>query len=283
MPDNQITNKIPIVTTTLSLNDIKQIISTLKNRLDEASTFEVNNFLKADGVSDEDFAHSKALLKESFKFGIIINGENGQSISGFDETIFDSPIFPDTVSSIYIESKASCRALRGTDPLNWLELNFDFTKPPLLDWKNTVSGPTPNWSSITVSGKNEAWVAAVIHGLNEKLKQRRNRRKFLHLAFTYDIFLWALMIPLGLWVPFKLVSQISSFYDGRSQVFEIATFIYVFFGILLGYRILFGYTKWAWPTIELEKVNSLTVKHRRFWYLVIVGVVSGLIVLGVAN
>jgi hypothetical protein len=43
------------------------------------------------------------------------------------------------------------------------------------------------------------------------------------------------------------------------------------------YRTLFGYTKWAYPTVELQDEADQSRKHRRFWYVIVTGIVASII------
>ncbi len=51
--------------------------------------------------------------------------------------------------------------LSRTKPANNFTLNFDFSKPPLLDLHNPRSVPTPNLSNLSIEGNAPAWGAAI--------------------------------------------------------------------------------------------------------------------------
>jgi hypothetical protein len=49
--------------------------------------------------------------------------------------------------------------------------------------------------------------------------------------------------------------------------------MYVFVVAVWGYRALFGYTKWAFPTVELSDNRDLSMQHRAIWSVIILGLV----------
>ena len=174
-----------------------------------------------------------------------------------------------------MDSKATYQVRRNQlQPRNWLTLTLDFSKPPLMDWRNPVSNPTPNLSNLTVSGDENAWVAAICHEIMKRLDNRGNSRGFLHRAFFYDIGVWLIGIPFAFFVTAKLISEITKLFEGFNPVIEVAAYVYVFFLVLVGYRVLFGYTRWAFPTVELISPRDTANKHRKFWYAVMVGIVG---------
>jgi hypothetical protein len=40
------------------------------------------------------------------------------------------------------------------------------------------------------------------------------------------------------------------------------------------YCIFFGYTKWAFPTVELEESRDVAKRHRAFWYVISVSILG---------
>ncbi len=272
MSDNVTKRTDQISGCSISMDDIVRLYKILIKRLTEAADIEINDLKKLENETEQEFEELKASRRAFFQITIVINGQAGEQIFGSDEGIFSSPNLPDRISSVYMDSKATYTAHRNNiEPRNWFGLLLDFSKPPLLDWVNPVSNPTPNASNLIIHGDSEAWVAAVRHTVIERLKQHSNRRSFLHKPLIYDAGMWLIGIPAAFLGTASLMPKISGFFRDLLPTIEYAAYVYVFFAVLVIYRFLFSYTKWAWPTVELTSTRNVTTKHRRYWYAVLVG------------
>lgn len=153
-------------------------------------------------------------------------------------------------------------------------MTLDFRKQPLVDTNNPVSSPTPNDSHLFIEGDRDAWVAAISEAVMGVLSKRTNGRKLLHLAFVYDIGFMAVGLPLGLYLCWRLSETIDANLAAHSSFISSVAYVYL---IVLGiwiYRILFGYSKWAFPTIELREGESRSRKHRYIWGAIVVGMIG---------
>lgn len=56
-----------------------------------------------------------------------------------------------------------------------------------------------------------------------------------------------------------------------------AAYIYVVLLAIWAYRLLFGYSKWAFPTMELKENAKSANSHRLFWYAIVVGLIVNFI------
>ena len=164
--------------------------------------------------------------------------------------------------------------MAGRWPLNAFELQLDFSKPPLLDSSNLVSSPTQNLSTLTIDGDRDSWVASISDAVMGIIDNRRNKRTFLHRAFVYDFGLLLLGFPAGVYACWRLSGLIENHLGSINTFLSAAAYLYVVVAIAWAYRIFFGYTKWAFPTVELTESKDAAKKHRAFWYLLAAGILA---------
>lgn len=169
------------------------------------------------------------------------------------------------------------KATWGQPADNTFELFLDFSKPPLLDSKNPVSIPTLNGSNLSISGHKDAWVALIEEAVVGITKKRRNRRTWLHRAFMYDTGQLLLGLPAGLYICWKLSGFIDNHLGTINLFLSSVAYVYIILLVLYAYRIFFGYTKWAFPTVELEESRDNARTHRSFWYAILLSIIAGFV------
>ena len=105
------------------------------------------------------------------------------------------------------------------------------------------------------------------------LKERSLKRNWLYSSLTYDALLYLLIFPLI----FRTVYKLGSFLNlsNLPNVLGVMFYIYIFIVLLLGFRILFNYTKWIFPIIELK--NGSSAIHRGILYGIILGIIASAI------
>ena len=154
---------------------------------------------------------------------------------------------------------------------------LDFSKPKLLDSERIVSSPTPNLSNLKIEADNELWVAGVSEAVFGVLANKKTQYGLLHRAFSYDFGMLILGLPFGLYMAWKLSGFVQSKLGIIHDVLSATAYIYIVVAALWLYRLLFGYTKWAFPTVELKENSSASGKHRVFWYTILVGLLVNFI------
>ena len=176
-----------------------------------------------------------------------------------------------------MSNMAAYHAFAGHDPQNRFQLNLDFSKPPLIDTINPVSAPTPNVSSLSIEGDRDAWLAVIQEAVVGVIENRRNRRTWLHRALIYDYGLFFLGAPAALYACWRVSGPIERFLGSIHTFLSAAAYLYIFALVVAIYRIFFGYTKWAFPSVELDESRDSAKLHRRFWYPIAIALVGNLI------
>jgi hypothetical protein len=270
--------RVPISAIRLSLADIKTIYDRLALQLEEQANFEIGVVKRTEGQTDEQFeAFKKNAREKAFKITTSIIGRDGQTLFGEDSSVFNAANKPDKIGSIYLTNITAYKGFTGAKPNCAFELNLDFSKPPLIDVKNPVSAPTQNFSNLKVEGNREAWVATVDAAVMGILNGRKTKRGWIHIGGIYDLGLFLLGIPFGLYACWKLsdliqreLGQIHAFLSGVAYVYVTFVFLYL-------YRALFGYTKWAFPTVELTDNNDEAQAHRAVWGVIVLSIICDVI------
>lgn len=268
-----VVRKAPLGACCLTFTDIKQLYARLTERVLEALELETQLVHKSQTQENIDQVRDK--LRSSFVVSVVINGADGQTVVDRTHSVFESNNVPDDISTVYFTSISTFEVNFKRKPAHHFVVNFDFTKPPLIDFVNHSALPTPNNSYIEVFGESENWVSGVFDTVWGKVKARKNEREFLHKAFVYDVSLWFLGLPLSLYV----LSWVSAWIESiiHSSYVRVALIIYCVLLMLIVFRMLFSYTKWAFPRIELVTDNSKTRLHRKWWFAILTGVLGSLL------
>lgn len=274
------TKKIPLSSKTLSMDDIKKIYDRLMEKVSEDADREIKETVKHPGQTEEEFQEFQEFLavarKQAFRITITITGGNKPdeiSIFGDDKTLFDNIDLPEPIRSISMNNITAYSVFTGRDPQNSFDLSFDFEEMELIDNSNPVSSPTPNNSCLHINGRNSSWNAVVEKSVMEILENRSNRRSILHKAHIFDVGLWVFFIPFAIYLCANAQPFINKYISQPDSFISASIYIYIFFMSLWGWRIMFGYARWAFPVIELEENSKQISKHRGFWYVIVTGII----------
>lgn len=250
------TNPLPSVS--ISIDDLKHLAEKLQAKAYEAAGLQSDahrdagiNQSKKDGHSEDELRDA---MKKLFEITIHAKVKGEPLITERGVETLDKAELREDLESIEIE----CRLLferfmeLGTQPKNWFSLFFDFTKPPVFDWRNPVSNPTPNNSNLTICGSSHSWVSGVKDDVKKLLDKRRKNRTWLHAPFMYDLGLFVVGLPVIFVFLWLASPHIESFGEGKNSVLVGALYVYGFFLGLHVYRICFFAIRWAFPKVEIS-------------------------------
>ena len=260
-----------------ALVDVQRIFERLLVQVNDQAEVELGALQKQANETDEGLsARKEDLRRRVFRITVTIFGTDGSQLFGDDASLFVSPNRPTQVRSIYMTNVTAYQGVTSQRPINFFELLLDFSRPPLLDPNRLVSSPTANDSNLSVGGQRDAWVAAVVEAVDGVLRERRTRRSWVHRAFIYDVGQLLIGVPLGFYVCLKLsglVNRVSNI----PPFLGAALYVYLFFIALWAYRVLFGYTRWAFPSVELTDNRDSAQVHRAVWWVISGGVLIDVI------
>lgn len=257
----------------MSWTDIKLIYERLTKLVSAEADREIGGIQRPVDKGEEEFAEEMRVLRaRAFRITVTINGRGGETLYGDEVSVFDSPNRPHYVNAVYMTNVTAYQGVAGHRPDNAFELFLDFSKPPLLDANTFVSSPTPNNSNFSIEASSDAWVAAASEAIDGVMRNKKIQRALIHRAFSYDFGLFFLAIPGTIYVSSRVAPAIEQVSHG--QIFLSAgIYIYLFFFMLYLFRVLFGYTKWAFPTVELVENPDHALRHRVFWSAIVLGLI----------
>ncbi|MGD1881204.1 MAG: hypothetical protein ACFB11_02615 [Paracoccaceae bacterium] len=254
---------IPARGCSLSIADIKKLYDELSaiNRKfgeDVIATMPRN----PEATDDEWERYKTHLLQDAFCLTVSIRGERDQQLYGESAEIFDSEELPHPIQTIYMNNITAWRRnASNTDPRNRLEVFLDFSKPPLLDPSSVLSEPTPNGSEVTLRADDMTYFHAVRQVIDTKLLKHRTWYAPIHKSFAYDAGVWLVALPAGLIIATHYREQWLPV-GGDFEAYRWAFFLYALGIVVLGYRFLTGYVKWAFPVNVLSDNQDRSLRHR---------------------
>ena len=275
--ETNITNKLALERFSASFDkeDLKRLVGILQQRLDAAAELDVAKFKKLN-QTDEEFEKNKGLIREGFLVRPTITGSNGVELFGLATDVFSSPNFPETIRSVYINSSINLKAVHGYVVWNFVEIFIDFGRPGIFDFNFMPSGSTPNGSNVRVQGTDATWVNGVFHELQTFINERPAPAPWLHRHTVYDILLLVLGYPLGFWACFKAAPYLQTV-EAVGPFLRAALYLYIFIAVLIGFRALFHYSRWVFPTVEFRHEKSRALQHRILAGALSLSVVSSLL------
>ena len=261
------------ISCSLDRRDLERLLKILQERLVPAAEEEIAYFEKGN-QSDEDFEKNKQLLRDGFDLRLTVTGVDGQELYGTVVEVVNSPNFPEAIKSVYINSEHFLQAVHNYLPRNSFEVFLDFSRPGVMDSAILPSNRTPNGSNIKVHGYNATWVNGLFHELQEFIRQRQARCRWLHANSVYDLLVWTLGLPIGFWFCFKFGAILPQIGVAASPFLDAALYVYVFLIVLFGFRALFHYARWVFPIVEYRFPQNQSLKHRAILSALFVGFVG---------
>jgi hypothetical protein len=214
-------------------------------------------------MNDDEWEQYKAyLLQDAFCLTVSIIGDGDQKLYGEEASVFESENLPQPIRTIYFNNVTAWRRhASNTEPPNRVEVFLDFGKPPLLDPSSVLSEPTPNESNVTVRADDMTFFRAVRQVIDTKLLVHRSWHSAIHKSFAYDAGIWLLALPAALVVATYYMEHWFPV-GGSLEAYRWAFFMYAVGVVVLGYRFLTGYAKWAFPVNVLTDNKDTSFRHR---------------------
>jgi hypothetical protein len=251
---------VPIAAFRIKRDELRRLYQIVHSKQIEYRDKVMTALAKAPPESDQDFATRKQRVRDAFVTSVTVTGLNDEMIHGNDETFFDSFNFPEHLRSVYISTQSAPQAILNVMPSCNIIVFLDFSRPPLFDFSRLPTLPTPNESNFAISADDESWFSATKARLSQFFSERRTSTDWIHRAAVYDILLVFTGLPMAIWLAYRIVGGIT---DGRSPPIIISTlYVYVFFAAIQLFRILFSYSRWVFPKVELDTESGSPLRHR---------------------
>ena len=274
MPLQIVKKETPLRSLILSIDDVVRVVERLAPLVEEEGRREIDQLSETGFMTPQQRAELEHQRNRAFRITVTIDGRDGENLFGYGADPFHSTNIPEPIETIYISNNAAYRNVVGQDPINSFVLMLDFSTPSLIDNNSPLSDPTPNSSHLTVEGNRDAWIASIQRAVMGVLDKRGSKRRFVHMAFVYDIGLLCFGMPASLYLCWRLSGFIQSVFGPHSEFLVAAAYVYVVFLAANIYRVLFGYTKWAFPTVELTSNENRSSLHRKSWLAIICSILG---------
>ena len=260
----QITKKtIPLKGISISVEDVRRIVQRLLPHVEKEGHHEVEQLLASGPYDQERHVQLDLQREQAYRITITIVGRDGESLFGYGAEVFDSLNIPTPIESIFITNSTAYQTVTGRNPLNIFTLHLDFSVPPLVDNNNPVSNPTPNFSNLTIEGDRNTWVPLIQDAVTDIIGKKTNRRSSIHAANIYDIGLWILCFPVAIYSCWRSSKIVETYLGVHSSFISAAAYVYIVLMVLLLYRIVFGFAKWAFPIVELTDNEDRSKTYRK--------------------
>jgi hypothetical protein len=266
--------RVPIKACRLRSDDFKRLYRLIDQRQKEYRDKAVQLLFRQEKETEEEFVQKKKRITDAFVVSVTIAGENGELLTGNREEVFDELNLPSEIKSILYSTQSVPNAVLGHLPSDRIVLFLDFSRPPFLDFSRMPSLPTPNESNFEISANTEVWFAAAKAMLGDFFENKRTGYEWLHRNSIYDLMLWFIVFPVALWI----CARTGNVYSGINKLStfpRLAIYSYLFLGCLVIYRILFSYSRWVFPKIEMEREGGRRspFRHRVVWGAIVLAIV----------
>ncbi|TKA97227.1 hypothetical protein FAZ78_07275 [Cereibacter changlensis] len=254
---------LPVRGCVLSLEDIREVYRDLLAINRKYGEQIVATLQRDPDITNEQWEARKAfLLDNAFCLTITVNGLRDQQLYGESAAVLADPNLPKPIKSIFFTNVNSFqRNANGSEPANRIEVLLDFGKPELFDPNPLVSAATPNESSIRVHAQDITFFSAVQKVVEKRITSKKAWYGAIHRNFAYDIGVWLFALPVALYFSAYYMNIILPL-GGRFELFRWPLFVYLVGLMLLLYRALMAYAKWAFPVNVLEENKDRALKHR---------------------
>lgn len=266
---------VPIVSCKLTRDDLVRLYQIIDERQIEQRDKMVARLSQLPTETPEDFRKRYDSVFSAFVTTVTLTGIDGEQISGNTAHFLTGTNVPDRISNVYYSTSSAPTALLNFTPPNRVSVFLDFSRPPLLDFTKLPTLATPNSSNFSINSDGETWFTAINARLTQFFKERRVSWNWLHSPGVYDGLLFIVGLPITLWGAYRAGAtfQLSKL----PQPITVAVYIYLFFLILMIFRLLFSYARWAFPRIEIDSVRSPASRHRAVWAGLVLAVGGGII------
>jgi hypothetical protein len=241
------TRQVVLPSCLLTPNDLRRIYRLLEKKASEAADRQASVLVLQPGQTQAQLDEMRVALRDALQLVIRLQTGN-EWINGTTEELLDDEQLPDSIVRIEFDSAFLYRSHLNNVPNNWFVVVIDLLRNSLLDLNTT---PTQNSSAVNIWGLDATWANAVYDELAGFFRHRRSKRWWLHSTHSYD----ALVILIGFPLSFDVVYYLDHLIRRVAilpEALSVALYVYAVLLVLLLFRTLFNYARWAFPKLELD-------------------------------
>lgn len=252
--------KKPTISCSLDRDELRRLAEILQERANAARDLELATF-HPEGLAPEELERQRNLLRDSFTLKFTIMGSDGRELFGTIREVFESPNYPEEVTSLFVASDNTLRAVHNYYPRNAFRLFLYFARPAVFDFRILPGLDTPNASNLEVEGYDPTWANGVFREIDAFLESKPSKFSIVHRHTIYDLVLYPIGIPIAFWVCHKASSIVQGLVT-ESGFLQNSLYVYMFAASLILFRILFHYVRWVFPVVEYRAPTSHPLLHR---------------------
>jgi len=269
--------KHPIAASRLSRGDLRRLFKLINDKQVEYRDKFMPVIQQQPNEVSEAFEARKKRVYDSFVTSMTIQATNDALLHGNNEAFLEEANLPDRIRSIFYSTSSVPQAVLGFEPACRIIVFLDFSTPPLLDFSRMPTLPTPNGSNFEIVADSHSWFAASNAMLTEYFDTRKTKLNWLHRAAMYDLLLFFVGLPLSIWAVYRL-SDVLGHAPTMPSIISSAIYIYAFLLSLNIFRVLFSYSRWVFPKVEMDTQGSSSpLRHRNAWLAIMVPLVVAIL------
>jgi hypothetical protein len=242
---------------TLSLDDFRKLFEIVKEQNEESKRYQleyIDEFHSKlpDAHPQEEIDKVKKAVIDKYQVGVEIFSTKGQYYRTFNpDEAFDKTKISDDVTRIILSNTILFNLDKQLIQPYKIVVDLDFGRATLIDLVANPSHETYNPSKVEIWGLSEIWAEGVNNKILKFIKERENKRYWLHRKNIYDVFVWFIVVPILFWNLYKLDSWLQQKFKYLSSVLTVFGYIYTFlFGLIL-FNLFFKYLRRSFPPMEL--------------------------------
>jgi hypothetical protein len=242
------TRRIALPSCLLTPNDLRRIFRLLEAKASEAAERQVAALTLQPGQTPAQLQELKAAVRAALSLVVRLQ-TSSEWINGTTVEPLEDEQLPDGILRIEFDSAFLYRSrFNNLVPNNAFTVTLELARPDILDIQPT---PTQNTSCANIFGLDATWTNAVYDELVAFFRQRRSKRGWLHMARSYDALLILIGFPFSLDVVYHIDRAVKHTAT-LPEALLIALYVYIVLLVLLLFRTLFNYARWAFPKLELD-------------------------------
>ena len=160
--------KLPCCVTDISY--FRKLYDILTEISEEAIELEKSRLNPINFKTEEEYENAKNNLKELLQVNVEIRGSKGEYFLSHEKSIFDESSLPNFITHISFDNSNLYRYALNAEPANSFHIEFDFSKPTIFDFSNSLSKETSNNSNIKTIGQNKTWVQGSYERIRSSLE-----------------------------------------------------------------------------------------------------------------
>jgi hypothetical protein len=262
----------PIKACRLRRDDLARLYRVINDRQIEYGQTFLAQLVQQSTETPQQFQERRARVTNAFVTTVNITRANNEIVSGSGEHFLAGENISDNILTVFYTTMAGPNALGITQELlhNRATLLLDFSRPTILDFTKLPTFATPNNSNFEITAASEAWFTTLSTRLTQLFDERRTGYNWLHQPGIYDLFLFIVGLPFGLWIDYRCRPTIHELQ--LPHVLEVGAYVYLFLAGLFIFRAAFTYSRWVFPKIEIQSQASPPLRHRAVWLAIMIGV-----------